>query len=59
MNNKYKQGYIPKIQYWLDKYLTYMDTGLWTNAEYALTKLTYFTTRQKEVYGSGEPHSII
>ena len=46
MNKKYPQGYLPKIQYWQYKVNRYINEGDLTSAEFALKKLSYFTSRQ-------------
>lgn len=45
---KYNQGYIPKIQYWLDKMVS-ASTPL--EQAKALSKINYFKKRHQEVYG--------
>ena len=45
---KYNQGYIPKIQYWLDKMVS-ASTPL--EQAKALSKINYFKKRHHEVYG--------
>lgn len=46
MNKKYPQGYLPKIQYWQYKVNRYINEGDLLQAEYAIKKLAYFTSRQ-------------
>ena len=48
MNKKYSNGYIPKIKYWVEKLLN-ASTPL--EQSKALSKVKYFQSRQKEVYG--------
>jgi len=48
MSNKYTQGYIPKIQYWVDRLLKASTPLEQANA---LSKVRYFQKRHKEVYG--------
>jgi hypothetical protein len=48
MNKKYSNGYIPKIKYWVEKLLN-ASTPL--EQAKALSKVKYFQSRQKEVYG--------
>ena len=46
---KYNQGYIPKIKYWTEKLLK-ASTPL--EQARALSKVHYFQSRHKEVYGN-------
>ena len=46
---KYNQGYIPKINYWVEKLL---KAGTPLEQANALSKVRYFQKRHKEVYGS-------
>jgi hypothetical protein len=48
MNSKYSNGYIPKIEYWVNKLLN-ASTPIEQAA--ALSKVRYFQNRHKEVYG--------
>jgi hypothetical protein len=48
MNKKYSNGYIPKIKYWVEKLLN-ASTPL--EQAKALSKVKYFQSKQKEVYG--------
>ena len=48
MNKKYSNGYIPKIEYWVNK-LFNASTPSELNA--ALSKVKYFQKRHEEVYG--------
>jgi len=48
MSNKYTQGYIPKIQYWVDRLLNASTPLEQANA---LSKVRYFQKRHKDVYG--------
>ena len=48
MNSKYSNGYIPKIEYWVNKLLN-ASTPL--EQATALSKVRYFQNRHKEVYG--------
>ena len=45
---KYSNGYIPKIEYWVNKLLT-ASTPI--EQATALSKVRYFQNRHKEVYG--------
>ena len=45
---KYNQGYIPKIQYWLDKMVS-ASTPL--EQAQCFSKINYFKKRHQEVYG--------
>ena len=45
---KYNQGYIPKINYWVEKLL---KAGTPLEQAKALSKVRYFQKRHKEVYG--------
>jgi hypothetical protein len=49
MNTKHPKGYIPKIQYWMNKLLK-ATTPL--EQATALSKVRYFQARHNEVYGS-------
>jgi len=51
MNNKYSEGYLPKIKYWLDKITTAKSP---LEQVKAVEKARYFHKRQVEVYG----HSV-
>ena len=46
MSSKYPQGYLPKIQYWQYKVNRFINEGDLLQAEYAIKKLAYFTSRQ-------------
>ena len=48
MSKKYTQGYIPKIQYWVDRLLKASTPLEQANA---LSKVRYFQKRHKDVYG--------
>ena len=48
MNSKYSNGYIPKINYWVNKLLN-AQTPI--EQAKALSKVKYFQNRHKEVYG--------
>lgn len=48
MNSKYSNGYIPKINYWVNKLL---NASTPTEQAAALSKVKYFQNRHKEVYG--------
>ena len=48
MNKKYSNGYIPKIEYWVNKLLN-ASTPIEQAA--VLQKVKYFQKRHKEVYG--------
>lgn len=45
---KYENGYIPKIDYWFERY---MEATTESQKSYAAEKMAYFIKRQKEVYG--------
>ena len=47
-NNKYSNGYIPKIKYWVNKLL---NASSLIEQSTALSKVRYFQGRHKEVYG--------
>lgn len=49
--NRYAQGYLPKIQYWLGKLNEAHADGNLELACKAEQRLAYFTQRQVEVYG--------
>ena len=46
--NKYENGYLPKIEYWLDKAV---EGRTKAGREHAKSKVLYFLNRQVEVYG--------
>ena len=51
MKRNYKNGYLPKIEYWtgkLNKAIASTDVRM---IELSTMKLQYFVQRQKEVYG--------
>lgn len=48
MNKKYSNGYIPKIEYWVNKLFT-ASTPIEQAA--VLSKVKYFQKRHEEVYG--------
>jgi hypothetical protein len=48
MNTKYENGYLPKIEYWLDKVV---EGRTKAGREHAKSKVLYFIQRQMEVYG--------
>lgn len=48
-NTKYANGYMPKIEYWLDK----VENGRTKSGRaHAREKVMYFIQRQLEVYGN-------
>jgi hypothetical protein len=46
--NTYKQGYIPKIQYWVNELFTAITP---IQQAKALSKINYFKKRQYQKYG--------
>lgn len=48
MSSKYSNGYIPKIEYWVNKLL---NASTPIEQATALSKVRYFQNRHKEVYG--------
>ena len=46
MNNKYPNGYIPKIEYWQYKVNKAIQERDWAAVEYSMKKLSYFVSRQ-------------
>lgn len=51
MNTKYANGYLPKIQYWMEKCSEALNAGNVSEYYLALNKVKYFQARQVEVYG--------
>jgi hypothetical protein len=47
--SKYENGYLPKIEYWLDKVV---EGRTKAGREHAKSKVLYFINRQAEVYGN-------
>ena len=48
MKRTYTNGYIPKIQYWVEKLL---NASTPIEQAHALSKVRYFQARHNEVYG--------
>jgi len=49
--SKYENGYLPKIEYWLDKVV---EGRTKAGREHAKSKVLYFVQRQVEVYSREE-----
>jgi hypothetical protein len=49
MNTTYQKGYIPKINYWVEKLLKASNP---VEQKKAVEKIEYFQSRHKEVYGN-------
>lgn len=49
MNNRYPQGYLPKIQYWASKLAEAAYLGEAEQIPYLKSKLDYFVNRQAEL----------
>ena len=54
-NNKYPDGYLPKIQYWQYKMNKAIDAGDARGIAYASDRLVYFVGRQ---YGVSQVKSV-
>jgi len=52
MKSKYENGYLPKIQYWMEKCSEALNAGNVSEYYFALNKVKYFQLRQVEVYGN-------
>ena len=49
--NKYKNGYLPKIEFWKGKLNLAIEAGNVEGVTTAAQKVLYFMTRQEYVYG--------
>ena len=49
MNNRYPQGYLPKIQYWASQLAEAAYLGEAHKIPYLKSKLDYFVSRQAEL----------
>lgn len=49
--NKYKNGYLPKIEFWQGKLNLAIEAGNVEGVNTAAQKVLYFMTRQEYVYG--------
>jgi hypothetical protein len=54
MNQKYPNGYLPKITYWREKLQIAIQEMDSKGMLYAADKLAYFMERQKTTYGTPE-----
>ena len=48
---KYAYGYLPKINFWQERYEQAKSDNDLSTMEYCLDKLIHFVKRQQEVYG--------
>ena len=55
MNNRYPQGYLPKIQYWASQLAEAAYLGEADRIPYLKSKLDYFVSRQAELEGKDLP----
>jgi hypothetical protein len=46
---KYPNGFIPKIQYWNEQFTNCITEGRFDEAQHCLNKMNYFIIRQKEL----------
>lgn len=46
---KYPNGFIPKIQYWNEQFIKCINEGQFDQAQQCLNKMNYFIIRQKEL----------
>jgi len=49
-SNKYPNGYLPKINFWQERYEQAKSDNDLSTMEYCLDKLIYFVKRQQVVY---------
>ena len=49
--NRYPQGYLPKIQYWAEKLYNACENNNTIQMDAAKARLDYFCTRQRQSYG--------
>jgi hypothetical protein len=46
---KYPNGFMPKIQYWNEQFSLRINEGKFDEAQQCLNKMNYFIIRQKEL----------
>ena len=52
MNSKYSNGYIPKIEYWVNKSKQDIQNGNIKESKYALQKAEYFIGRHRRWFNA-------
>ena len=56
--NRYPQGYLPKIQYWAEVLYNACEDNDIEDMDRAKARLDYFCARQRQAYSNGSVTSI-